>query len=256
MEHTLTIEQLAAQSGMTVRNIRSHQARGLLPPPEVRVRVGYYGPEHLERLRLIRDLQHQGFNLNGIKQLLDDEGQTGERIARFRAALAERTGEPAETLTLKEVARRIRVSREETPSVLARAERFGVLVPAGEDRYELRSPALLAVASEVVERGIPLAAALDAFEELEGHCEGVARAFVDLFMAQVWEPFQQAEMPPERWREVDEAIDRLLPLAQRALQAIFQRKMQEQILAAFGETGARPPAGSSTVGAGAAGGSP
>ena len=41
--NTLTVEQLAAESGMSVRNIRAHQARGLLPPPEVRQRVGYYG---------------------------------------------------------------------------------------------------------------------------------------------------------------------------------------------------------------------
>ncbi len=61
----LTIEQLAAQSGMSVRNIRSHQARGLLAPPEVRLRVGYYGPDHLAQLRLIRDLQDEGFNLAG-----------------------------------------------------------------------------------------------------------------------------------------------------------------------------------------------
>ena len=79
----LTIEQLAAQSGMSVRNIRSHQARGLLPPPEVRLRVGYYGPEHLAQLRLIRDLQAEGFNLAGIKRLLDDTQSTAERLTRF-----------------------------------------------------------------------------------------------------------------------------------------------------------------------------
>ena len=55
-----------------MRNIRSHQARGLLAAPEVRVRVGYYGPDHLAQLRLIRDLQKDGFNLAGIKRLLDD----------------------------------------------------------------------------------------------------------------------------------------------------------------------------------------
>jgi DNA-binding transcriptional MerR regulator len=240
--YQLTIEQLAAESGMTVRNIRSHQARGLLPPPEVRVRVGYYGPEHLERLRLIRDLQAQGFNLAGIQRLLDDDDRTADRLAQFRDALAQRTAEPAETLSLKEVAKRIRVGREETPSVLARAERFGVLVPVGGDRFELRSPELLAVASEVVDRGIPLSAALDAFEELERHCDAVARAFVDVFITQVWKPFQQADMPAEGWSELDDAIDRLLQLAQRALHAIFQRKMQERILAAFGENGARPAA--------------
>ena len=57
----LTIEQLAAETGMSVRNIRSHQARGLLAPPEVRSRVGYYGPEHVASLRLIRSLQDEGF---------------------------------------------------------------------------------------------------------------------------------------------------------------------------------------------------
>ena len=59
----MTIEQLSARSGITVRNIRSHRARGLLPPPEVRDRIGYYGPEHLNRLRLIQELQGEGFNL-------------------------------------------------------------------------------------------------------------------------------------------------------------------------------------------------
>ena len=43
----MTIEQLSARSGFTVRNIRSHGARGLLPAPEVRDRIGYYGSEHL-----------------------------------------------------------------------------------------------------------------------------------------------------------------------------------------------------------------
>ena len=87
MAAELTIEQLAAQSGMTVRNIRAHQARGLLAPPEVRHRVGYYGPEHLARLKLIRDLQQQGFNLMAIKHLLDDSRGMPERLERFRQAL-------------------------------------------------------------------------------------------------------------------------------------------------------------------------
>ena len=79
-QNQLTIEQLAAESGMSVRNIRAHQARGLLDPPQVRSRVGYYGPEHLEQLRLIRDLQDDGFNLGAIKRLVDDTQATAERL--------------------------------------------------------------------------------------------------------------------------------------------------------------------------------
>ena len=41
-ESNLTIEQLAAEVKMSVRNIRNHHSRGLLPPPEVRARIGYY----------------------------------------------------------------------------------------------------------------------------------------------------------------------------------------------------------------------
>src|SRR3978361_155636 len=51
----LTIDELAQRTGMTVRNIRAHQSRGLLPPPEVRGRTGYYGQAHLARVELIRE---------------------------------------------------------------------------------------------------------------------------------------------------------------------------------------------------------
>ena len=61
----LTIEQLATTTGMSVRNLRSHRTAGLLPPPHVRDRVGYYGPEHTERVRLVQELQSMGFNLKG-----------------------------------------------------------------------------------------------------------------------------------------------------------------------------------------------
>src|SRR5437763_9421267 len=115
----LTIEQLAAQSGMSVRNIRSHQARGLLAPPEVRLRVGYYGPEHVTQLALIRDLQTEGFNLGGIKRLLDDSEGTAQRLVQFRHALTEGHREPSERITRADLSRRFRVGGREGPRVLA-----------------------------------------------------------------------------------------------------------------------------------------
>jgi DNA-binding transcriptional MerR regulator len=232
----MTIEQLAAATGMTVRNIRAHQARGLLAPPEVRLRVGYYGPEHVAQLTLIRDLQSDGFNLAGIKRLLDDTPGTAEHLARFRRALAAApASEPSQTLTLAELGRRFRVPADDAPRVLARAERLGVLVPAGEDRYEVPSPSLLAVAERVVQRGVSLDDALAVFEQIEHHCNAVSAAFVNLFMAEVWEPFERAGMPVERWSEIEDAIASLRPLATDALEAIFGQRMSTQIESAFGE---------------------
>src|ERR687896_2460099 len=88
MTEALTIDEVAHRAGMTVRNVRAHQTRGLLPPPQLRGRTGYYGAEHLARLRLIKDMQTAGFNLNAIKKLLDAAPHgTGEEILQLERAL-------------------------------------------------------------------------------------------------------------------------------------------------------------------------
>ena len=83
----LTIDALARETGMTVRNIRAHQSRGLLPPPEVRARTGYYGPEHVARLRLIQELQGNGYNLAAIKDLVTRSDGSAEEVLGFARAL-------------------------------------------------------------------------------------------------------------------------------------------------------------------------
>src|ERR1035437_7244996 len=85
--YDLTVEQLAAEVGMSVRNIRNHHTRGLLPPPEVRARVGYYNAEHVARLRLILDLQADGFNLTAIERLLSGSDGLAERLLGLRRAV-------------------------------------------------------------------------------------------------------------------------------------------------------------------------
>src|SRR5579859_1827021 len=140
----LTIEQLAAETGMSVRNIRSHQARGLLAPPEVRMRVGYYGPEHVAQLRLIRELQDEGFNLGGIKRLLEDTHGTAERLLRVRQQLAAPLADqPTETMTAVELGSRFGLEPEEGRELLGRAIKLGVLIPVGGDKYEAPNPSLL-----------------------------------------------------------------------------------------------------------------
>jgi DNA-binding transcriptional MerR regulator len=232
----LTIEQLAAESGMSVRNIRAHQARGLLAPPEVRLRVGYYGPEHAAQLQLIRELQDDGFNLNGIKRLLEDTQGTAERLLRFKQALMAPIGrERPETLTLAELDERFRVSAADAPEVLAKARKLGVLVPLGNDRYEVPSPSLLAAAEEVVRSGISPTGALAILEKIERHCDSISREFVKLFLREVWKPFQRADMPSEQWPEIDRAIEHLRPIASEALMTIFHQRMSAQVELAFGE---------------------
>jgi DNA-binding transcriptional MerR regulator len=85
----LTISDVAARAGMTVRNIRAYQSKGLLPPPDVRGRVAYYGDRHVARLHLIRTLQRVGFNLAAIRRLVDGGPGHASLLAELRARVAD-----------------------------------------------------------------------------------------------------------------------------------------------------------------------
>lgn len=237
----LTIEQLAAESGMSVRNIRAHQARGLLPPPEVRQRVGYYGDEHVARLRLISELQADGFNLKGIERLLEGEsGRASEAMLSFRRALSEPFGdERPEILTAEELAERF---GEPDPEQLQRAIELGLLVPVAGS-FEVPSPTLLRIAEEVLARGVPMEAALDVVAVMQRSSGYVASAFAELFLRWVWKPFEEEGRPEERWPEVLESIERLRPIASEALVAVFQQVMSEEVERQFGNELARMSGG-------------
>src|ERR687894_823312 len=101
----LTIDELARETGMTVRNVRSHASRGLLQPPVVRARTGFYGPEHVARLRLIQELQSNGYNLAAVKHLLQRGDGAAEQVLGFaRSLLAPFESERAEVVEAAELA--------------------------------------------------------------------------------------------------------------------------------------------------------
>lgn len=74
-----TIDELAHISGMPSRTIRFYNTQGMLPPPDMRGRVAYYGEEHLLVLKLIKELkEQQNLPLEIIKQMLEIRAQFGE----------------------------------------------------------------------------------------------------------------------------------------------------------------------------------
>ena len=234
----LTIEQLAEATGLTVRNIRAHQAKGLLPPPQVRQRIGYYGPEHVARLRLVRELQAEGFNLRGIKRLLERTHGPAERLLDLkRAVSAPFETEQPQVFTREELA--MRLGPEVGPRSLAKAQSLGILVPLGGGRYEAPSPSLLDAAEEVMGRGVSLRAALAVVEDVQRSCQEIARRFTKLFLEEVWKPFEQAGQPEERLDEVVEAIERLRPVASQVITAVFQQTMSREVEKGFGKELAR-----------------
>jgi DNA-binding transcriptional MerR regulator len=67
------IDGLAREAGVTVDTIRYYAREGLLPAPERSGRHKLYGPDHVERLARIRELQERRFSLAAIRAVLDAE---------------------------------------------------------------------------------------------------------------------------------------------------------------------------------------
>jgi DNA-binding transcriptional MerR regulator len=224
----MTIDELARESGMTVRNIRAHQSRGLLPSPEVRARTGYYGPEHVARLRLIREMQAEGFNLKAIERLIAAGEGTGQQVIEFgRAALTAFGAEEPETTTREELRTRIGAG---DGRAIRKAERLGLIRPLGGDRYEVPSPTLLRAGEELTSMGVPAMHALAVAEQIQRHSRAIADSFVRLFVEDV--PHGQADpkrRTPEERAELAAAFDRLRPLATEAVRAGFEQTMSDAI---------------------------
>src|SRR3954470_9101174 len=137
----LTVEQLAYETGMSVRNIRNHQSRGLLPPPEVRARTGYYGPDHVARLRLIQEMQAEGFKLSAISRLIGEHGADADRFVGLRQAVtAPFATEAPEVYSRAELVEKFGTDDDR---LIEKARKLGLLVDLvvdlGGERYEAPS---------------------------------------------------------------------------------------------------------------------
>ena len=232
-EAAMTIDELARRTGMTVRNIRAHQSRGLVPPPEVRGRTGFYGDEHVARIELIKELQADGFNLEAIRRLLEGAGGSSAEVLNFSRTLrAPFEDEQPEILTEEEFAEKWGGPLDE--KLVARSERLGLLRTMTDGRIEVLSPRLQAAGIELAALGVPPDTALEVAAELRTHSRRVAHVFIKLFMESVWKPFNRAGRPEEEWPQVREALERLRPLASDALLAMFQQVMSEAVDEAAG----------------------
>jgi DNA-binding transcriptional MerR regulator len=225
----MTIRELAERTGMTVRNIRAHQTRGLLPPPVVRGRTGYYSEDHVARIALTREMQADGLNLEAIRRVLErGDGSATEIFDFTRALRAPFEDEASEILEEKELAD-VWGGGTPDPALRRRAEKLGILRTLPGGQVEVISPRLQRAAVALAELGVGPEGAIATAEKLRRHADGVARTFVALFVKEVWEPFDQAGRPEGDWPKVREALDRMRPLASDALLAVFQIAMDEEV---------------------------
>jgi DNA-binding transcriptional MerR regulator len=146
MRREYTLSELAAAVGMTERNVRAYRSRGLIGPPRLHGRVGYYGFDHLSQLRLVQALTGRGLSLAVVGQLID-RGLAQHELARLiREDLPDGPPVPLAPAVAEEVS-------------LGDPEMLDALVDEGVARRTeagfAADPALLALAGQLVNFGVP-----------------------------------------------------------------------------------------------------
>jgi DNA-binding transcriptional MerR regulator len=214
--------------------VRSYQSRGLIPPPEVRGRVGYYSSEHVARLQLIGEMQAQGFNLAAIAHMLERARGSGEEVLGFtRSLMAPFETEAPEIVEHADLVERL--GGDVAPKLLTKAQKLGLVIPIDENCFEVPSPTLLAAGERLVSLGVPLDAALDTMDQLKRNAQRIAQTFVQMFLGFIWKPFDDAGRPESDWPAVRAALDQLRPLASETLLAGFAPTMTHAVEVAFGK---------------------
>jgi DNA-binding transcriptional MerR regulator len=239
MPAELTIDQLAQRTGTTSRNIRAYQERGLLPPPRLVGRTGYYGEAHVARLHHIARLTERGFSLAAVRELFDawERGYGLADLLGFEAALD--TGWPQEAArvyTREQLLAEFGLDDDSLATSLA----LGLLT-RDEEGYVVPSPRLLHAGRELRTAGLPVEVLLAEAALLMTDLDRIAERWVALFLDEVWAPYVAAGLPPAELPRITETLRRLPPLALATVEPLFARIMGERIAAAAAEALAAAP---------------
>ncbi len=225
------IDDLSRAAGTTSRNIRVYQERGLLDPPRLVGRVGWYTEEHLVRVRLICQLVERGHTLTGVRDLLDtwEKGGDLQDLFGFEAAVTRPwTDESSARTTLNDLRRGF--GGWITPVNIKRAISLGVIEREGTG-FRVPSPRIIDAGMKLVALGIPLPVVLDIAETMQRESATIAGLFVD----PVRDKLLPDGIPPaDKLPEVTAAIDTLRPLALSATEAFVAQAMQHALTQAFG----------------------
>jgi len=214
-----TIDELAAAARIPSRTIRFYQSRGALMAPEIRGRVAYYGATHLERLKLIAQLQDRGLRMDAI-------GHLATSIDRGEVDLAEWLGVEQQMQTSWANDQPRTVSESELLALLGKP-RAGLiadllrngLIERRAEVYLLESPALLAIALKLESAGVDLSTARAAAEIVQKHIERTVSELLELFMKRAKERKLGLSEPAK-------LLETVRPLGLEAVRIIFARAME------------------------------
>jgi DNA-binding transcriptional MerR regulator len=197
----MRIDELAQRAGVPTRTIRYYTQQGLLASPRLKGRVGYYDERHLDRLRMIKELQEKRFLPLSVIRSVVRHFEAGADLETMLAPL-DMVFQPRWDATERREFTRTELAREAgvDTTVVDAAEDMGFLFPVRrgrERRYTSDDVQMLGVAQQWLELGIPRSLGRLYRDSLEEISNMQVRTFNENVVA----PLSTEQLSPEEARE-------------------------------------------------------
>lgn len=233
----MRIDELARRAGVPTRTIRYYTQQDLLPPPDLRGRIGYYSETHLERLKLIKELQEKRFLplavIRSVLRRLEAGVDLEAMLAPLDLVFAPAWDTDARrTYTRSELAREAGVDED----IVDAAEEMGFLFPRGKGRdrrYTQDDLLMLDVARDWVDLRIPRELGRLYRESMEEISKQQVRAFNDCVVAEV--AAKEHASPEEMRAELLEGY-RSMSRTFTRLVSLLHRKLLQQAVESYAAT--------------------
>jgi DNA-binding transcriptional MerR regulator len=213
------LDELARQAEVASTTVRLYQSKGLLAPPRLEGRTGWYDDSHLSRLRLIARLQNEGHSLAGIADLLEqwESGRSLDAVIGIEAELDSLLGEVhAVVLDPADLLARF-PEGSMTPELMQRASALGLVEPTEDGKVRVADRRFLDSGSALAELGIPTDVILDEWEALVTHTDDIAQRFISIFETHLAPNDWQSGLDTNQARELARTLAQLQATARQVL---------------------------------------
>ena len=221
MAKEFRLDELARRAKVASTTVRLYRAKGLLAPPRLEGRTGWYDDSHLSRLRLIARLQSEGHSLAGIGDLLEqwEQGRSLDAVIGVEAELDALLGDAhATVLGVAEVLEHFPPGSM-TPELMQRAVRLGLIELTNDGNVRVADRRFLETGAALAHLGVPIDVVLDEWEALAAHTDKIADRFVNVFERHLAPANWQHDLDTKRARELAATLARLQATARQVLVA-------------------------------------
>ena len=227
MAEEYRLDELARRVDIASTTVRLYQSRGLLAPPRLEGRTGWYDDSHLSRLRLIARLQGEGHSLAGIADLLEqwEQGRSLDAVIGIEAELDALLGDP-HSLVLDHAELLGRFPEGSmTADAMQRAAALGLVQVADDGTIRVPDRRFLETGSDLAALGIPVGVILDEWESLTAHTEDIAGRFIAIFETHLAPEDWQSALDSDQARNLATTLAHLRAAARQVLVATFDASL-------------------------------